>query len=56
MQVVQIDRDYLETLTKRIASLERRVKQLEMNSTPTVPIYDSANMPSIGVEGQIAIA
>jgi|SRR5215469_13595348 len=56
MQVVQIDRDYLETLTRRASALEHRVKALETANTPTVPIYDSANMPSLAVEGQIAIA
>ncbi len=56
MQKVEIDRNIIETLFKRIAALEARVKALEENSTPTIPIYDNTNMPLNAVEGQIAIA
>ena len=46
----------LDDLEERVAKLERKVKQLEMNPAPTIPIYDSTNWPTDAVEGQVVIA
>lgn len=46
----------LDDMNKRIATLEKQVKQLQANAAPTIPIYDSTNFPQDAVEGQVAIA
>jgi hypothetical protein len=40
----------------RIMQLEAKVKKLERNNIPTIPIYDNTNWPLVAVEGQIVIA
>jgi len=46
----------LNEMSDKIMALEKRVKQLERNEVPTIPIYDSGNWPDDAVEGQIVIA
>ena len=50
------DRDMNDYWDRRITALEKRIKQLEENQRPTIPIYDSTNFPLEAAEGQIAIA
>lgn len=45
----------LDVLARRIDELEARVKDLETNKILTIPSYDTSNLPSNSVEGQIAI-
>jgi hypothetical protein len=46
----------IDETRKRVVELEKRVKQLERVTAPTIPIYDNNNWPLYGVEGQIVIA
>jgi hypothetical protein len=46
----------LDDYGKRISQLEAKVKSLERNNIPTIPIYDNTNWPDNAVEGQIVIA
>lgn len=51
-----VDRDFFDTIMRRVTALERRAAQLENDNRPTVPFYDSANWPTNNAEGQIVIA
>jgi len=50
------DRDDLDRLWRAYEDLEKRVRNIENNARPTVPIYNSAQFPLQAVEGQVAIA
>jgi hypothetical protein len=45
-----------ELIMDKLIKIEKRLDQLENNRRPTIPIYDAANMPAEGAEGQIVIA
>lgn len=47
--------DLIDHLSKKIFALERRVKQLENNKKPTIPVYDLGALPDL-VSGQIFIS
>lgn len=55
MKEVSVDRDYLETLTRRLNGLKKRVLAIENNSRPTLPFYDNNNWPPEAAEGQWVI-
>lgn len=47
--------DPIDVLEQRISNLEKTVKALLNQKIPTIPLYDSSNLPSQAIEGQIAI-
>jgi hypothetical protein len=49
------DRDYFETLTKRVDDLAADVERIQNASRPTAPMYDSAGFPDDPIEGQYAV-
>lgn len=46
--------DPFDTLYQQLDVLSGRIKELEVNSIPTVPVYDWSNPPQDAVEGQVA--